>query len=114
MIRRPPRSTLFPYTTLFRSRRAGERRTACAARPRGCAWLQVLPRGVGDRGILLRLGGGPAPGHDATGGAWAPAARARRAAGADRRRLRRGRPAALRFLPRLPAGRGGARGDRPD
>src|SRR2546422_8142060 len=24
MIRRPPRSTLFPYTTLFRSRRAGE------------------------------------------------------------------------------------------
>src|SRR3712207_8859437 len=28
MIRRPPRSTLFPYTTLFRSPRAG------AARPR--------------------------------------------------------------------------------
>src|SRR5258705_1793733 len=26
MIRRPPRSTLFPYTTLFRSDRAGERR----------------------------------------------------------------------------------------
>src|SRR2546422_3954417 len=26
MIRRPPRSTLFPYTTLFRSRRRGERR----------------------------------------------------------------------------------------
>src|SRR2546422_7174160 len=25
MIRRPPRSTLFPYTTLFRSRRIGER-----------------------------------------------------------------------------------------
>src|SRR3712207_7688468 len=25
MIRRPPRSTLFPYTTLFRSARAGER-----------------------------------------------------------------------------------------
>src|SRR2546430_11181268 len=24
MIRRPPRSTLFPYTTLFRSRRLGE------------------------------------------------------------------------------------------
>src|SRR3712207_8935075 len=24
MIRRPPRSTLFPYTTLFRSRRTGE------------------------------------------------------------------------------------------
>src|SRR5258707_7578348 len=26
MIRRPPRSTLFPYTTLFRSVRAGRRR----------------------------------------------------------------------------------------
>src|SRR2546426_5766172 len=25
MIRRPPRSTLFPYTTLFRSRRTGAR-----------------------------------------------------------------------------------------
>src|SRR2546430_5112168 len=31
MIRRPPRSTLFPYTTLFRSRVAG-----AAARGRGC------------------------------------------------------------------------------
>src|SRR5687768_18093342 len=31
MIRRPPRSTLFPYTTLFRSRRS----RAGAARPRG-------------------------------------------------------------------------------
>src|SRR6266498_4816021 len=29
MIRRPPRSTLFPYTTLFRSRRP----PACSARP---------------------------------------------------------------------------------
>src|SRR5437762_8966323 len=28
MIRRPPRSTLFPYTTLFRSRDAGRRGTA--------------------------------------------------------------------------------------
>src|SRR3712207_8197431 len=27
MIRRPPRSTLFPYTTLFRSRRTGCRRS---------------------------------------------------------------------------------------
>src|SRR2546422_3543095 len=33
MIRRPPRSTLFPYTTLFRSlwiRQSAERRLACA------------------------------------------------------------------------------------
>src|SRR5689334_24596477 len=28
MIRRPPRSTLFPYTTLFRSRRLGAARVA--------------------------------------------------------------------------------------
>src|SRR5258708_25702965 len=32
MIRRPPRSTLFPYTTLFRSHRFGERMELdCAA-----------------------------------------------------------------------------------
>src|SRR6266700_6829147 len=30
MIRRPPRSTLFPYTTLFRPRRAGSRGRAQA------------------------------------------------------------------------------------
>src|SRR3989454_5572648 len=36
MIRRPPRSTLFPYTTLFRSR--GRRRCAprCRATPESC------------------------------------------------------------------------------
>src|SRR3712207_8667224 len=33
MIRRPPRSTRFPYTPLFRSRAAG-RRTGAAAGPR--------------------------------------------------------------------------------
>src|SRR5215813_11870469 len=31
MIRRPPRSTLFPYTTLFRSTRGPRRRAAAAA-----------------------------------------------------------------------------------
>src|SRR2546426_4145603 len=31
MIRRPPRSTLFPYTTLFRSRVPLLQKTACAA-----------------------------------------------------------------------------------
>src|SRR3712207_6936351 len=36
MIRRPPRSTLFPYTTLFRSRpRAGRRATRAARAPAG-------------------------------------------------------------------------------
>src|SRR5580765_7677593 len=34
MIRRPPRSTLFPYTTLFRSRRA-DRPSPHAGRPPG-------------------------------------------------------------------------------
>src|SRR5256885_6217200 len=38
MIRRPPRSTLFPYTTLFRSRRTADiparnRSRCCAATP---------------------------------------------------------------------------------
>src|SRR5436305_4941136 len=32
MIRRPPRSTLFPYTTLFRSNPMGENNSAQAAR----------------------------------------------------------------------------------
>src|SRR5947209_20494029 len=35
MIRRPPRSTLFPYTTLFRSRRRSHHRPPLAARGRG-------------------------------------------------------------------------------
>src|SRR5688572_32288664 len=30
MLRRPPRSTLFPYTTLFRSRRGGHARVPAA------------------------------------------------------------------------------------
>src|SRR5204863_939939 len=35
MIRRPPRSTLFPYTTLFRSRAHGARRAAAHAHVQG-------------------------------------------------------------------------------
>src|SRR3712207_7613285 len=45
MIRRPPRSTLFPYTTLFRSQRAAatteqalRRREGCRHPPRQRAW----------------------------------------------------------------------------
>src|SRR3712207_8998022 len=51
MIRRPPRSTLFPYTTLFRSRHRG--RTAHGKRdslPSRAAW-RVLR---GDGGTLPR------------------------------------------------------------
>src|SRR2546427_3400823 len=45
MIRRPPRSTLFPYTTLFRScRRVGGARTAAGELPR---WGRLLARSDG-------------------------------------------------------------------
>src|SRR5688572_31727798 len=56
MIRRPPRSTLFPYTTLFRSRRAAPRRVDPDPRrlrrrrhQRQRAAAQVLRAAVGDR-----------------------------------------------------------------
>src|SRR3712207_8280797 len=42
MIRRPPRSTLFPYTTLFRSVRAGPRRHADRRRRGADAGLLAL------------------------------------------------------------------------
>src|SRR2546422_3597200 len=42
MIRRPPRSTLFPYTTLFRSWRAGLERQSCALRPREPTQHQLI------------------------------------------------------------------------
>src|SRR5262245_64212539 len=45
LIRHPPRSTLFPYTTLFRSPDRGERRHRQDARARA-----ALPRGRGGRG----------------------------------------------------------------
>src|SRR5437588_2667954 len=37
MIRRPPRSTLFPYTTLFRSRRVNREEPSAESPPRGGA-----------------------------------------------------------------------------
>src|SRR3989442_15621495 len=51
MIRRPPRSTLFPYTTLFRSGRVGERRPARPdAGVRPVVARRALPRGGGRGG----------------------------------------------------------------
>src|SRR5262245_23647063 len=60
MIRRPPRSTLFPYTTLFRSALlrpqpaepcAGSSGPACAASPAGClksmSLVKAPPTGMG-------------------------------------------------------------------
>src|SRR2546426_4336531 len=60
MIRRPPRSTLFPYTTLFRSGRAGVRRRQ---------GRRVFPRRAeGEAGAAGRLpgaAGAPRVFHDA-------------------------------------------------
>src|SRR2546422_9415320 len=54
MIRRPPRSTLFPYTTLFRSPAA----TALARHdPR------EVPRAIANQGQALAGQRGPAPGR---------------------------------------------------
>src|SRR2546422_7640331 len=58
MIRRPPRSTLFPYTTLFRSSHCSaacqEERAVSAGQPSRCAAPPASPRrscggGPGDR-----------------------------------------------------------------
>src|SRR5437870_10847991 len=46
MIRRPPRSTLFPYTTLFRSPRAGARRFRRARRERRHPAPRAGPAGL--------------------------------------------------------------------
>src|SRR5688572_31009267 len=51
MIRRPPRSTLFPYTTLFRSRRSG-------ASPPPIHWR---PPSAGQRRFALRRCGSQLP-----------------------------------------------------
>src|SRR3989454_3568376 len=50
MIRRPPRSTLFPYTTLFRSLRDPRaRHAALSGKPARGARPVALGRGDGDR-----------------------------------------------------------------
>src|SRR2546430_8043169 len=43
MIRRPPRSTLFPYTTLFRSSCCRSRRSRRTCLPRNCTYRRSLP-----------------------------------------------------------------------
>src|SRR5256885_14198901 len=55
MIRRPPRSTLFPYTTLFRSRRQAARPRRRGLRP-GEAPARVKPVAVGpDTFVSLKI-----------------------------------------------------------
>src|SRR2546430_8595954 len=46
MIRRPPRSTLFPYTTLFRSVRVDPEGVAAAIQPHGAGDLAGRPVAV--------------------------------------------------------------------
>src|SRR2546423_10300000 len=61
MIRRPPRSTLFPYTTLFRSAHAGVPDPARAARHA----VHTCPRAAGEhreRGSLAHRTAARAPG----------------------------------------------------
>src|SRR5256885_13121454 len=74
MIRRPPRSTLFPYTTLFRSRGAQERAPGhpyggAAARPGGRV-PAAGGRTVFQRSAAADRAAGPAPlrAHRATRG----------------------------------------------
>src|SRR2546426_8426080 len=57
MIRRPPRSTLFPYTTLFRSRRSLLPRRAVAAGDGGHRKrIEIPPRPYGATlGISIRF-----------------------------------------------------------
>src|SRR3712207_8465372 len=66
MIRRPPRSTLFPYTTLFRSSRyrvANANEALIVAGSRGARVRDergevAAPSGRDDKGIRVVVGGG--------------------------------------------------------
>src|SRR5260370_13304273 len=54
MIRRPPRSTLFPYTTLFRSPDAIYLQFGAGIAPGGYAWVFPKSPGVANVGLGLR------------------------------------------------------------
>src|SRR2546430_16008779 len=66
MIRRPPRSTLFPYTTLFRVRRTPPMTTTLSVLivDDDPALLQALPQA-----LRLRMGGVTVETADSAGGA---------------------------------------------
>src|SRR5206468_11304271 len=66
MIRRPPRSTLFPYTTLFRSLEPEPRRFSAPDGTQVHGWVLRDPAsGPGRQPLLLDIHGGP---HNA----WSP------------------------------------------
>src|SRR5256886_17407727 len=109
MIRRPPRSTLFPYTTLFRSDRvpppAPPRslpRRPGPYRPQGRPPAAPL----GAQSARVRAGRGD---HGAGGGArphrgWSPRPARQRLLGGGVRRSGTGRPVELAVLGAPPAG----------
>src|SRR3989440_6492743 len=120
MIRRPPRSTLFPYTTLFRShvRRAGDRRGSRGdprrpVRTGGCRVRRgrVPPRGppfgARARGVRRAGDGGSALAHEPRRGTPDRAGRRR---GLERRRAAPAAFTVARVAPRsgspLQSGRG--------
>src|SRR2546429_7382909 len=58
MIRRPPRSTLFPYTTLFRSQaEPGDQNASDACTGRLLPWLTIISNG--DSGARLAAAAAP-------------------------------------------------------
>src|SRR3989442_15964414 len=65
MIRRPPRSTLFPYTTLFRSEldRIGPRRARLEGGTRHRDQLDARRKAPGVRGVGVRLADGHPDSH---------------------------------------------------
>src|SRR2546429_6724050 len=69
MIRRPPRSTLFPYTTLFRSetrafaKRCARLRRADLRSVAIQAWMGLTTEAIGTIGGLLVLGVGRSEEH---------------------------------------------------
>src|SRR3712207_8943948 len=75
MIRRPPRSTLFPYTTLFRSSGGSVRRGAshdCPRRASGLDGDAGLMDGPGDaNSASVPVAAARDPGRDQRGGGWA-------------------------------------------
>src|SRR5438552_14649254 len=60
MIRRPPRSTLFPYTTLFRSRRVGMVVTDPLRRHPAALLQSAATVAAGGVEFILGIGGGAA------------------------------------------------------
>src|SRR3712207_6861322 len=107
MIRRPPRSTLFPYTTLFRSGRG--RPARCASGVPRRVGRDVVPDPAEDVPVLGVLGeaGGERVGHALHRGGE-PVAGPARALAPDPGAEGEG-PAAVG----VPADRGGARGAGP-